>query len=317
MTKTKKLKNSRNNDIRELVRLLVILGALCLLLFSAWRLYGIYHGYHAASQEYDGLKDEFTHPGGGDASFAGQGDGTSAVPREVSGSGENAGGAGGEASPEEGLLIEDAAPPLSADWASLKAVNSDIVGWIYVDAEPAISYPVCRGEDNDYYLHRTFRREDLFAGSIFMDCMNAADFSDPNTVVYGHNMKNGSMFGMLKYLRLQETYDAAPYFWILTPEGNYRYHVYAAMETPVDSEAYNLFYGKGPGFLSWEKRMQAASEVGNSVPLSETDYTVTLSTCTTADTYRCVVMGKLVSSDRPRERDDMENEVPAAADTDG
>jgi hypothetical protein len=71
------------------------------------------------------------------------------------------------------------------------------------------------------------------------------------------------------------------------------------MNTPLDSEVYTFFDGRGETFLDWEKRMQAASDVANDVPLSENDYTVTLSTCTSDSSYRCVVMGKLVSTDHP------------------
>ncbi len=285
-------KSKRKNAFAEVLRLLVMAVAVVVLLYSAWQLYSIYHGYHAAGEEYEKLAEEFTKPGGSEPEVkepAGTGNGE--IP-------EHSGSTAAVAEEERGL-IEDAKPPLTVDWNALKAVNSEIIGWLYVDAQPSISYPICQGADNDYYLHRTFRREEIFAGAIFADCMNSPDFSDPNTIVYGHNMKNGSMFGMLKFLRDQQAYDAAPYFWILTPDGNYRYHIYAVMNTPLDSEVYTFFDGRGETFLDWEKRMQAASDVANDVPLSENDYTVTLSTCTSDSSYRCVVMGKLVSTDHP------------------
>ncbi len=291
-------KRKRKNGFPELIRLLVMVIALIVLLYSAYRLYQIYHGYHAAGEEYSHLAEEFTSPvqestpqsgGSQESSEPKSGEsGTESAPKDESSAAE-----------EELRLIEDAAPPLAVDWNALKAVNSDIIGWIYVDAEPVISYPICQGTDNSYYLHKTFRREELFAGAIFADYMNSADFSDPNTIVYGHNMKNGSMFGMLKFLREQETYDSAPHFWILTPEGNYRYRIYAAMSTPLDSEVYTFFEGRGEEFAAWEKRMQAASDVKNDVTFSEDDFTVTLSTCTSDSSYRCVVLGKLVSTDHP------------------
>ena len=185
------------------------------------------------------------------------------------------------------------------DWDELKSVNSDIVGWIYVEAQSGISYPICQTTDNEYYLHRTFRKEPIFAGAIFEEFCNSPEFSDPNTIVYGHNMKSGSMFGMLKRLKEQSRYDEAPYFWILTPKGNYRYHIYAAFDTPVNSDVYMLFSKQGKEFMEWEQKMQNASEVSNSVPLAEDDFTVTLSTCTSDESIRCVVLGKLVSTARP------------------
>ncbi|MFR3321064.1 MAG: sortase domain-bontaining protein [Lachnospiraceae bacterium] len=75
-------------------------------------------------------------------------------------------------------------------------MNSDIVGWLRIRALD-ISYPVVQGKDNDYYLHRTFEKTDNFAGCLFVNSYNMGDFTDQNTIIYGHNMKNGSMFGKL------------------------------------------------------------------------------------------------------------------------
>ena len=200
---------------------------------------------------------------------------------------------------EEVYLVEDAAPPLKVNWKKLKDINPDIVGWVTVDGLDNISYPVLRGKDNDTYLHQTFRKQYLYAGSIFEDANNAADFADPNTIVYGHNMKDGSMFGKLKELSDQTKYDENPYFWILTPEGNYRYHIFSIFTASVDSDTYVLFSQNGPEFLEWEKEMQKLSDVKNDVELMKSDKAVVLSTCTSDSSRRCVVIGKCVSSDRP------------------
>lgn len=204
-----------------------------------------------------------------------------------------------ETKEQERFLIEDAKPPLEVDWKELAQINPDIVGWVFVDGIPEISYPVLQGKDNDTYLHQTFRKQYLYAGSIFMDAGNRRDFADPNTVVYGHNMKDGSMFGKLKNLNEQKQYDAHPFFWILTPEGNYRYHIFSVFTTPVDSDTYTLYSQNGPEFLAWEKKQQEASEVKNDVELMKSDKTVILSTCTSDSEMRCVVIGKCVSTARP------------------
>lgn len=88
--------------------------------------------------------------------------------------------------------------PINVDFASLKSINDDVIGWIYMEALPQISYPMVQGKDNNMYLHQTYEKNYNFAGTIFIDYENKRDFSDCNTLVYGHNMKNGSMFGMLK-----------------------------------------------------------------------------------------------------------------------
>ena len=271
----------------SILRTIILIAAIGVFVYSAWNLYKIYHGYHAANEEYAELADSFTSRPE-EEKKADPDESIPVTPPQ------------GEAQKEpEGTLIEDADPPVSVNWEELRAINPEIVGWIYVDAEPVINYPICQTKDNEYYLHMTFRRDYLFAGSIFEECMNASDFSDVNTIVYGHHMKNGSMFGMLKLLKNQEVYDSDPYFWILTPKGNYRYHIFAAFDTGAESDVYTLISAGGPEALEWEKKMQSRSEVQNSVPLSGNDHCVILSTCTSDSSMRCVIIGKCVSSEKP------------------
>ena len=269
-------------------RLIVLIAALAVFAFSAWKLYGIFHGYHAAAKEYDALQEEFVAV----KEPAAEAESTVVVPPSI----EDLPGETEEEKllllPEEGEPVE--IPPLEIDFDELQAINPDIIGWLYVEAIPSISYPILQGEDNDYYLHRTFRREALFPGSIFAECLNSPDFTDPHTIVYGHNMRNGSMFGMLKTMRTQEVYDQSPYFWIFTPGASMRYKIFSAFETSATGDVYVLYSRTGSEFLEWEKRWQEASQVKNEVPLKEHDRVVTLSTCTSNSEMRCVVMGKRV-----------------------
>ena len=104
---------------------------------------------------------------------------------------------------------------IDIDFAGLRSENPDVVGWIYFENED-ISYPVMYSGDNSYYLRKTFKREHATAGSIFLEGSNKTDFSDCHTIIYGHNMKNLSMFGKLKYYNRDENYyDSHQYFQIL------------------------------------------------------------------------------------------------------
>lgn len=94
--------------------------------------------------------------------------------------------------------------------------------------------------------------EDL-SETYFLDCENKGDFSDPSSIVYGHNMKNGSMFACLKKLKEQGTYDSAPYFWILTEQGSFRYHIFSVFDTLPTGPVYSLWEGGGENFLQWER----------------------------------------------------------------
>ncbi|MBQ0059407.1 MAG: class B sortase [Lachnospiraceae bacterium] len=273
MTNNKK-KKSNTGRVFTTIFLVVALAVFC---YSAYQLLTTVLNYHASNAEYSELEDDFAHPIPEDQQSL-----RTDIPPEL-----------------QGELVEEAAVPLEIDFDELEAINPDVKGWLYVEGIPSISYPILLGEDNDFYLHHTFRKEALFAGSVFMDYQNSGNFSDPTTIVYGHNMKNGSMFGMLKDMRDPEVYEANPYFWILTKDHAYRYHIYSVMSTDYMGETYTLFSGPGPGLLQWEQKMQSLSEVPNKVFLSENDHSVILSTCTSNSTVRLVVIGKCVSIDRP------------------
>ena len=257
-----------------IIRLAIVLVALCVLGYSGYQLYTILDDYHQTDEEYNELNDDYTKKLGSPIAT--------------------------ESDPDTWNRYEDADSPMEVDWNSLKAINKDVVGWIYVEGDEKISYPICwRKGDDDYYLHKSYKGSYLYAGSIFLEGENWPDFADPLSIVYGHNMKNGSMFAGLKKYKEQEFYQAHPYFWILTPNGNFRYHIYSVFQTSPDSAAYQLFAKHGEKFLQWERAMQEASVVENSVPLFEDDNAVMLSTCETDHVHRTVVIGRCVSTVQP------------------
>lgn len=129
---------------------------------------------------------------------------------------------------------------IALNHAHLKSVNEDFKGWLYY--EPLeLSYPVVRGDDNDYYTHYTFEKEKNNSGAIFMDFLNKPDFSDYNTIIYGHNMRNGTMFGSLKKLLSdEEMLEENPYFYVFTEDKSYMYEIFAVYITRADSQTYDL-----------------------------------------------------------------------------
>ncbi|MCR5355845.1 MAG: class B sortase [Lachnospiraceae bacterium] len=130
-------------------------------------------------------------------------------------------------------------PDMEIDHKSLKDKNRDYVGWLYVGSA-GISYPVVQGADNEYYLHNTFENKPNFAGCLFIDCQDKADFTMFNTFVYGHAMKNGSMFGNLRKLRKDPSLvKNDPYIYMFLEDGIYRYQVYAYYIDKKDSSMYN------------------------------------------------------------------------------
>ncbi len=193
---------------------------------------------------------------------------------------------------EEGGDGEEPQPPIQVDFEALRAINEDVIGWIYVEGLD-ISYPVVRGIDNEYYLHRTYEKTYNFAGTIFTDYENKDDFSDCNTLVYGHNMKNGSMFGTLRQFSEGDAYEKSHYFWMLTPTKDYRYEIFSAYVTAVNSDTYTLFKGPSSEFQEWLTKMKSNSAIDTGeISLDAGDKVMTLSTCTGDSSTRYVVQGK-------------------------
>lgn len=188
-------------------------------------------------------------------------------------------------------------PPLTINFDGLKSENEDVTGWIYIEAIPDINYPIVKGRDNQEYLHTTYKKESLFVGSIFEDCENSAEYNDPHTIIYGHNMKDGSMFGKLKsFVNDPTVIERSRYFWILTPEADYRYEIFYTGQTKVNSSVYTLFKHRGPFFWEWKWKMARHILEGKNVPdiirLMSTPV-VTLSTCTGDNSNRFIVQGYL------------------------
>lgn len=265
----KKQNSKKTKKKGDLVLTLALIVAVAVFCFAAYNLYHIYTEYKKGTDEYNHIEQMAVTERAPDSTEAEEPD----------------------AGPK---------PPIDVDFDALKSVNEDVVGWIYIEALDGVSYPVVQGEDNETYLHTTYEKNYNFAGTIFVDYENSSDFSDCNTLVYGHNMKNGSMFGRLKnFTEDQETYEKSKYFWILTPENNYRYEIIAAYTTGVNSDTYTLFKGPGEEFQTYLETIKGYSEIAteDTEELTIKDRIVTLSTCTGNEATRFVVQGKQVNAE--------------------
>lgn len=194
---------------------------------------------------------------------------------------------------------ETVKPDIPVDFEKLQKENPDIYAWITIP-DTEIDYPVLQSESDDtYYLNHTVEKKKGLPGSIYSESQNRKDFSDPNTVLYGHNMKNGSMFGHLKkFAEDQNVYNKSKYFWILTPDKNYRYEIISAYTTGVDSDTYTLFKGPGEEFQRYLETIKGYSEISTDPgELTIKDKIVTLSTCTGNESTRFVVQGRRISSE--------------------
>ena len=272
------MKNQNNQPKKKktagyIVLTLVLVVAIGVFCFAAYNLYHIYTEYKKGSDEYNQIAQ------------------MAVTERDPDQDSE----AGAEAAGPEGPSLK---APMDIDFDSLRNINPDVIGWIYVEALDGVSYPIVKGTDNDQYLHMTYEKNYNFAGTIFIDYENKADFSDCNTLVYGHNMKNGTMFGQLKnFSKDDSAYNKSKYFWIFTPEKTYRYEIIAAYTTAVNSDTYTLFKGPGQEFVDYMKKIVSYSEVKTTPgEMGVEDKIITLSTCTGNESTRYVVQGKRVDT---------------------
>ena len=188
---------------------------------------------------------------------------------------------------------------LEIPWYELATVNlkglqakyPDIKGWIFFENED-ISYPVLKGENNDTYLRTTYDGKKANAGSIFIEEDNRDDFMDTHTIIYGHNMKNLSMFGKLNYYKRDESYyESHKYFQIFRENEILRYQIFSYQDVHVSNY---IFQEKHFSARALANRLISTSQVNAGLDIKDGDRIITLSTCTSDDDHRFIVSAVLV-----------------------
>lgn len=179
----------------------------------------------------------------------------------------------------------------------LQTINENIVGWITIP-NSQLNNPVMYSGDNDYYLHHNYLDEESRAGSVFMDFRNDVEGLGRHTILYGHVMRNGSMFGELDKFAEQSYADEHSVMTFSTLYGNYELQVFAAYETTTDFYYIETDFTDDAAFGQFLTEIQKRSVISMpvDVDVTATDQILTLSTCTTslADNERFVVHAKLV-----------------------
>ena len=222
--------------------------------------------YRAAEDEYASLQDHIV---------------ISEEPKKEAPKKEKAGEEEFDDEPEE-EPVDLLHPHFQIDYGALSGVNADFTAVLHVPAL-SITYPVVKSKDNEEYLHRTFEGKANFAGSIFLDANAKGSYDHKNTFIFGHNMKNGTMFGKLKYfLRDDQLANSNPYVFLCRPEGITRYRIFSYYLTTVESPIYNDFEGD-KGYDQYLSLVQRLSSYRNypkdSIDFSQRPDIITLSTC--------------------------------------
>lgn len=221
-------------------------------------------GYRESKTEYASLEQEV---------FGEQKEAIAETPQEAAETAETA-----QSEAETVLSAEDQS--ILAGIQKLHEENPEVIGWIKFD-NMDISYPVMQAKDNDYYLDHTYSGEENSAGSIFMEASNLPDFEDYHTIIYGHNMKNGSMFGSLKNYKTKDHYKGNEYFTVYTLDSVYRYQIFAYYDISMYGDVYNNQFGPDDYFQMFIDNMVKRSYYDTGVRPVKTDKIITLSTCST------------------------------------
>lgn len=248
-------------DVMSLI--LVLIGVICIGV-AAFGLYDIYMEYKTANDIYDKAANEFV---------------------QIKSLGDASEGTEGLMGPWYELA--------SVDIQGLQNKYPDVVGWLFFE-DGLISYPILQGDDNDQYLYTTYDGKEAKAGSIFVESTHSGDLSDTHTIIYGHNMKNLSMFGRLKHYKTKEGYyDNHKYFQIFRGDEILRYQIFAYQEVGIDSFVYQEYFTSAKELSN---RLLKKSMINPGLTIEDDDKIITFSTCTADDEHRFVVSAVLIET---------------------
>lgn len=245
----------------------LILLSLCLAvaLFSGWKLIGIFRDYRQSERQFRQIEKEYVKN------------------------------------------VEKTEPTKQSDqnkkekeinFEGLQKRNPDIRAWIAFEHldQVHISYPVLYSGDDETYLRHDIDGNYHIAGCIFLEGENHPDFSDYHSIIYGHNMRNTTMFGDLKrYKKEQGFYENNPEFLIYTEKKVLRYRIFSYYDVDADSNVYTVGYEPGEAYQKYLDALAASSMKDTGIHPKSTQKIVTLSTCSeTGSDQRFVIHGVCV-----------------------
>ena len=183
---------------------------------------------------------------------------------------------------EESLSPQEAPAPseeplLQVDFDALARINPDVIGWLFCPGT-VISFPVVIGVVNTYYLTHLFDGTENSAGCLFLDS-RCQGLSGKNSAIYGHHMKNGTLFASLENYQDQAYFDAHPCLYLLTPEGTLTIRLFSGYVTSEEGNAWQREFSSEKEFAAWLWELQSRSCFESPVIPSSSDRVITLSTC--------------------------------------
>ena len=237
------------------------------MMFCGYKIASIWHQYRADQKIYSELGDSYVRDSDSSQPAVGASLPVATVEED------------GQGSARIGREMLDEVSPRDVDFHRLiTEVNPEICGWIYCEGS-RIDYPVVQHTDNQFYLNHNAKGGSTAAGAIYIDSANFSNFQDVNTIIHGHHLNDGSMFGRLGDWAKQDYFDAHREFYINTPEGNYKLTMIMYFVTPAGSDVYRIDFAGEEDVQSWIAWLRSQSLVSSDYRYQEGDRLVTLSTC--------------------------------------
>lgn len=193
------------------------------------------------------------------------------------------------------------------NFTKLWETNTDIYAWIRIP-NTNVDYPILQTDGDDgFYLEHNYKKEYEFAGSIYTEKLNKKDFSDPNTLIYGHNMLNGTMFRTLHNFRDPAFFESNPYIYIYLPDRTLTYEIFAAYEYDDRHILYSFDFSDKDVYAEYLAYATNPTESmmcnRRDVEVTTDDKIITLSTCLgNIDTSRYLVQGVLISDEPAKDK---------------
>lgn len=261
----------QKQNIPLIVLVVILVGGV---LFAGGKLGGMLLDYHRDRSAYNALADEATSG--------------LAEPNATTEPG---------ATPDPNQSVQAASEaPFGVNWEYLKGINSDVVGWLFC-ADTMINYPVLQTGDNDFYLHRGFDKQTNTAGALFADYNAALGITNSNFIIYGHNMKDGSMFATVEKYLDPNFYNQHPYMYLMTPNQNYRIDLISAHIVESTMNNYPGYFSYDGEYQQYLNDITSRSAFATRSSVTTGYQLITLSTCDYSGGYndpRCLLHGLLV-----------------------
>lgn len=193
------------------------------------------------------------------------------------------------------MIENDDKEEYTIDFSKLKEQNNETVAWIKVN-NTNIEYPVVKAKNNDFYLNHSFDKSINLAGWIFADYRNKFDGTDKNIVIYGHNMKDDSMFGSLKWVINDDWYNNEDnkYIILITDNETQVYEVFSVYQIEKEDYYIQTNFNTEKEFNTFAQAIKKRSKKEFNVDVNKEDNILTLSTCANNNKYRIVLHAKKI-----------------------